>query len=238
MSEALGLEVEHVCADYGQGGVLDDLSLVGAPGKATAILGANGAGKTTLARVLAGVIRPTSGRVRFGGVDISTESPTKRARRGIALVPEGRMIFPGLTVEENLRLGAMAARVARGESQEERVYELFPRIASFRKRDAGTLSGGEQQMVAIGRALMARPRLMILDEPSLGMSPKIVDTMYAALGLALEDGSLSMLVIEQDTSLALHFCATSYVLRGGRVVGHGDAATFRDPALLAQLYLG
>jgi branched-chain amino acid transport system ATP-binding protein len=236
--DAAELSVEEVSADYGQGTVLDHVSLTAEPGQATAILGANGAGKTTLARVLAGVLRPQSGRVLFDGKDISRTKPAQRARTGISLVPEGRMVFPGISVEENLQLGALAAGVSRRDADVRRVYELFPRLADFRRRDAGTLSGGEQQMVAIGRALMSRPRLLILDEPSLGMSPKIVDVMYNALEQALRDGGISMLVIEQDTSLALHFCSSSYVLRAGRVVGHGNAETLGRPGALAELYLG
>lgn len=238
MSESNSLVLEAVDADYGRGLVLHSVSLVTSPGAAIAILGANGAGKTTLVRVITGILRPKAGRVLFEGRDVTDLKVSAHARLGIVMVPEGRMVFPDLTVQENLALGAMGAGVPKKRMGEERVYSIFPELEKLRRRRTGMLSGGEQQMVAIGRAIVANPKLMILDEPSLGLAPLLVERMYEALATLMTESTISLLVIEQNTSIALGFCRRSYVLRNGSVVAEGDAASLGNPEVLARLYLG
>ncbi len=194
---------------------LDAVSLRVGPGEAVAILGANGAGKSTLLRTLAGLVRPTAGRVEFDGRDITGVRAERLVRDGIALVPEGRGIFAELSVRDNLVLGSY---LRRGAADLEPVYALFPRLAERARQKAGTLSGGEQQMLAIGRALMAAPRLLMLDEPSLGLAPLAVRQVFDRLA-QLRDTSI--LLVEQNTRAALGVAARGYVLQQGRVVAAG-----------------
>ena len=208
-----------------------------APGERVSLLGANGAGKSSTLRALAGLTR-AEGSVRLDGEVLDSLDAAERVSRGLSLVPEGRAIVPGLSVEETLRLGAFSHRhgptVAEGLAD---VYNLFPRLAERHRQDAATLSGGEQQMLAVGRALLARPRVLLLDEPSLGLAPKMVSVILDAV-VAIAEAGVGVLLVEQNTQRALPICHRAYVLRGGALVAEGDArAIGADPAL-RKAYLG
>ena len=204
-----------------------------------ALLGANGAGKTTMLRAISGLVRPRAGSIRFLGERIDRLSPARIVRLGIAHCPEGRRVFGSLTVAENLRLGA-AARIERTsvEADRERVYRLFPILAERRHQHAGTLSGGEQQMLALGRALMAKPKLLLLDEPSLGLAPLIIATIFETLA-ELKRSGVTMLIVEQNITAALELADRAYVLRTGEVALAGNAAELRENyEEVASAYLG
>jgi branched-chain amino acid transport system ATP-binding protein len=203
-----------------------------------ALLGSNGAGKTTTLNAIAGVVRVAGGRVLWRGEPISGEPAYAIVRKGLALSPEGWRLFVTQTVEQNLRLGATAlADRARLEALFERVYALFPRLAERRRQAAGTLSGGERQMLALGRALMSEPRLLMLDEPSLGLAPAVVETLYDTLG-ELHRGGLTLLLAEQSIPLALGIADYAYVLQTGRVALEGPAAALEQDAQVQEIYLG
>jgi branched-chain amino acid transport system ATP-binding protein len=226
---------------YGAVQVLYDVSIAVAAGEAVAILGPNGAGKTTLLRTISGFLRPRTGRVVLEGADIAGIQPHVLVTRGVTQVMQGRQLFGPLTVLENLRLGAYArrSRSARASIDEdlERVHALFPILRERHRQRAGTLSGGEQQMLAIGRALMGRPRLLLLDEPSLGLAPLAVAAIFDALR-QLRDTGLTMLLVEQNPDAALAVATRCYVLEVGRVVYAGDASDLRKQDNLAEYYLG
>ncbi len=231
------LELVDVEARYGQVQALHGVSLAVEEGEAVSILGANGAGKTTTLRAISGTVR-RSGRVLFDGKPISGRSPETIARLGIAHVPEGREIYGELTVWENLLIGACFSRDRSGTKREcERVLDLFPRIASRRSQQAGTLSGGEQQMLALGRALVAKPRLLLLDEPSLGLAPTIVSAFYDIVTRLNTEG-LTVLIVEQNASVALDATRNTYVLEVGRVVLGGPSAELRQHERVRSSYLG
>ena len=218
MSRAF-LEVERVSTMRGRVRILWDVSLEVGRGEAVALVGPNGAGKTTLVGSIVGLIPPFSGSVRVDGVTTTGDSPEKLAGR-IALVPERRQVFAPLTVRENLFVGAYARRARRAqlECDAEDVFELFPGLRRYRNTRAGSLSGGEQQMVAIGRALMAKPELLLLDEPSLGLGPKVRSENFAALARLAERG-VTLLLVEQNVRLAAKVCRRAYIMEGGRIVG-------------------
>jgi branched-chain amino acid transport system ATP-binding protein len=212
-------------------------------GSAVALLGANGAGKTTTIRAISGLLKLHSGRVLQGsielaGEDISKLRPNKIVGQGVAQVPEGRMVFAELTVEENLRIGATARKGGNLGEDIDRVFELFPSIESRRGDQAGWLSGGEQQMVAIGRGLMANPRLLLLDEVSLGLAPIITRAIFERLRDVRAQYGTAMLVVEQNARLALEFCDYAYILDTGRIVLEGPAAQLRADPQVQELYLG
>jgi branched-chain amino acid transport system ATP-binding protein len=212
-------------------------------GAAVALLGANGAGKTTTIRAISGLLRLHSGRVLAGSVELEGDDVTKlKANRivahGVAQVPEGRMVFAELTVDENLRIGATARKGGYSPEDIDRVFELFPSIASRRNDQAGWLSGGEQQMVAIGRGLMANPRLLLLDEVSLGLAPIITRAIFERLREVRAQSGTSMLVVEQNARLALEFCDYAYILDTGRIVLEGPAEQLRRDPQIQELYLG
>jgi branched-chain amino acid transport system ATP-binding protein len=238
MSATPLLEVCELAAGYGHVSVLAGVSFDVARGEAVAIVGGNGAGKTTLIRAVSGMLCPTAGRITFGGRDITGWTADRVCEEGLVQVPEGRQIFSSLEVEENLRLGAILKR-ARADWRRElqRVYELFPRLAERRHQAAGTLSGGEQQMLAIGRGLMARPLLMMLDEPSLGLAPIMVDLMFETITRLAREG-MSLVLVEQNVAESLAICRRGYVLENGEVVlsGHGDELLADDR--VRQAYLG
>lgn len=227
------LSVEGISAGYGPVGVLKDVSLEVRPGEILAILGSNGAGKTTLAKALQGVIRCRTGSVTFKGVDVTSRPAFQRVRAGLSLVPEGRRLFGDLSVRENLHLGLVSARNA---EPLDRVYELFPQLEKLGERRAGTLSGGEQQMVAIGRALAAEPDLIIFDELSLGLAPVIVDRMLDAVAKIVDWGT-SVILIEQNVHKSLSLADRIVVLRRGEVVFSGNPSEFTEEEL-ANAYLG
>jgi branched-chain amino acid transport system ATP-binding protein len=215
------LEVKNVSCYYGDFQALFDISVEVAEGETVAIIGANGAGKSTLLASVAGLLRPASGHVRFDGAPVGRLPAYRRLAAGIALVPEGRRIFPSLTVEENLRVGSHRRR--RGPWGLREVYELFPALHGLAGRWGGTLSGGEQQMCAIGRALMGNPRLLLLDELSLGLAPKIIKTIYETIGDIAEQGT-TVVLVEQDIGQALAAADRAYCLLEGHVSLHGSTA--------------
>ena len=232
------LEVEGLEASYGQIQVLHGLTFGLGEGEVTTILGANGAGKTTTLRAICGMVR-TGGAVRFDGRDVAGRATEDIVRLGIAHVPEGRGTFTRLSVEENLKLASLARRERDGVADDfERVYGYFPRLRERRQQQAGTLSGGEQQMLAIGRALMMRPRLMLLDEPSFGLAPLIVQEMFAILRRINQESRTSMLIVEQNAALALEFADHAYLLETGRVVISGPSAEVAADEQVRQSYLG
>jgi branched-chain amino acid transport system ATP-binding protein len=214
------LEVENISTIRGRVQVLWDVSLTVRRGETVAIVGPNGAGKTTLVGSITGLVPPKSGRVRIGGVDVTGYSPERLATRGVALVPERRGIFAPLTVRENLMMGAYSRRAKRAELEADLadVFGLFPPLVRYRDAIAGSLSGGEQQMVAIGRALMAKPELLLLDEPSLGLAPKVRAENFGALARLAERG-VTILLVEQNLRLAARICQRAYLMQRGRIVG-------------------
>jgi branched-chain amino acid transport system ATP-binding protein len=232
------LEVKGLVAGYGGILALHGVDFSLKEGGVTTLLGANGAGKTTTLRALCGMIR-ARGDANFAGKRLMGMQTEDIVRLGIAHVPEGRGTFTRMTVEENLQLGAMSRRNGADIKQDiERVYEHFPRLRQRRQQQAGTLSGGEQQMLAIGRALMLRPRLMLLDEPSFGLAPLVVREMFDILGALNRDEKVSMLLVEQNASLALSLADTAYLLETGRIVTSGPAAQIREDEGVRRSYLG
>jgi branched-chain amino acid transport system ATP-binding protein len=232
------LEVRDLRAGYGDVRVLHGLDFSIAEGEVTTLLGANGAGKTTTLRALCGMI-PTQGDILFEGRPIRGRATEDIVRLGLAHVPEGRGTFVRLTVEENLRLGATARRDRAGIADDvARIYATFPILEKRRHQPAGTLSGGEQQMLAIGRALMLRPRLMLLDEPSFGLAPLIVRDVFAILSAINRDEKVSMLVVEQNASLALSLADQAYLLETGTIVMSGPAERIREDESVRRSYLG
>jgi branched-chain amino acid transport system ATP-binding protein len=229
------LELDGVSARYGPVEVLHELSLGVGEGELVAVLGANGAGKTTTLRAVSGTVRRTGG-VLFEGRKLPPR-PELTARAGIAHVPEGRGTFGELSVWENLRLGAYVRR-GRLNDEAQRVFAFFPRLEERRDQQAGTLSGGEQQMLALGRAMMARPKLLLLDEPSLGLAPLVVKEIFAALGRMKEQDGVSVLVVEQNATLALAYAGRAYVLEVGRVVVSGTGDELRADESVRKAYLG
>jgi branched-chain amino acid transport system ATP-binding protein len=237
MAEPL-LELEGVTARYGPVEALRGISLSVGEGELVAVLGANGAGKTTTLRAVSGTVR-RSGRIAFGGRSIVRRSPEAVARAGIAHVPEGRGTLTELSVRENLRLGAYARRDRGAVAEDERrVLGYFPQLAERGRQRAGTLSGGEQQMLALARALMLRPRLLLLDEPSLGLAPMVVASIFRIVRELNEKEGLSVLVVEQNAALALDASSHAYVLEVGRVAVDGPSADLRRDESVRRSYLG
>ncbi|MFP4431717.1 MAG: ABC transporter ATP-binding protein [Spirochaetaceae bacterium] len=232
------LEVENLVVHYGQINALKGVSLSLDEGRFVTLIGANGAGKTTLLNTITGVVQGTSGRVSFREEEILNQRPDQIVRKGIAHVPEGRKIFAELTIEENLRTGAYIIddkpKVA---ELIERSYELFPRLAERRRQEGGTLSGGEQQMLAIARGLMCDPEVVLLDEPSLGLAPLLVEKIFEFIVRINELGK-SILLVEQNANLALQVAQYGYVLETGRVIKEGPTHQLRDDDAVRKAYLG
>ena len=231
------LEVTNLAVAYGRVTAVHDVTFVAQPGEPVAILGRNGAGKSSLLAAIAGVTRPSAGRVLVDGVDITRQPADRRARRGVVLVPEGRRIFPNLTVQENLRLGGFLVDGEQIEERFDRVMKVFPVLGERATSPARHLSGGQQQMLALGRALMAAPSALLLDEPSLGLAPRAVAEVYARLD-ALRSEGLAIVLVEQQIRRALRFAHEALVLSLGRVVAHGRAADLVDDPRLLSAYLG
>lgn len=247
------LELDNVSVRYGEAVAVDGASLVIAPRERVALIGPNGAGKTSLLNAACGVVRPASGQVRIDGEDVTGRPPAAVVRRGISQVPEGRHVFSTLPVEANLLLGAYG-RVFRLEivsstlrylrskrevrEQLERVYDLLPKLRELRERPAGRTSGGEQQMVAIGRALMARPRLLAIDELSLGLAPVLVQSLAEFLVRLNEEEGVAILLVDQSASLAFSLCHRAYVLETGRVALEGPSHDLEGRAEVRSAYLG
>ncbi|MEA2874943.1 MAG: branched-chain amino acid transport system ATP-binding protein [Hyphomicrobiales bacterium] len=232
------LEAQSLCAYYGPTQVLFGLALDVNDGGITTLLGANGAGKTTTLRSLSGMCR-TSGDIRFEGKAINGRATEDIVRLGIAHVPQGRGTFSRQTVEENLEIGAMTRRDRKAIATDvERVYAYFPRLKERHRQQAGTLSGGEQQMLAVGRAMMLRPRLMLLDEPSFGLAPLIVEELFGILRTLNRSEKVSMLLVEQNAALALDLADHAYLIETGRLVMEGPAQQLRDNENIRKAYLG
>lgn len=229
-----GLEVA-----YGSVVALRDVAVEVGAGEIVTLIGANGAGKSSLLRAVVGLARPKRGEIRLDGAPLTNAATHDLVARGVAMVPEGRRIFPFMSVIDNLRLGAHRRRDPAGVRDDlDRVHALFPRLAERRTQNAGSLSGGEQQMVAIGRALMSRPRLLLLDEPSLGLAPMLVREIGRAIRAINREGGVSVLLVEQNARMALSLAARAYVLETGRVALTGEASELRENDHVRRLYLG
>jgi branched-chain amino acid transport system ATP-binding protein len=235
-SDAL-LSIEALHAGYGETEVLRGIDLDVGNGEIVAVLGSNGAGKSTLNAAISGILRRRSGVIRFAGASIERDNPAAIVARGLIHVPEGRRIFPNLSVEHNLDLGSYRRAAERRSENRERVYSIFPRLRERRTQRAGTLSGGEQQMLAIGRGLMAEPKLIILDEPSLGLSPLLVEELFALIRRLNTDG-LAILLVEQNAVQSLNISHRAYILEHGSIVMSGAAEAIRDNPDLKRAYLG
>jgi branched-chain amino acid transport system ATP-binding protein len=232
------LEVQDLASGYGEVQILWGVSLRLEPGKLTSLVGSNGVGKTTLLRTVMGLLRPSQGSVAFQGQDITRHSPHSRAKAGLVLVPEGRQLFTDMTVGENLEMGAFSSR-ARPHVKEnlDKVFTLFPRLAERRQQHAGSLSGGEQQMLAVARGLMAQPEVLLIDELSLGLSPILALSLFESLGRLKGEG-LTMLLVEQNVAMALAVSDYAYVLSQGRISLEGDARQLLKNDEIRRTYLG
>ncbi|AWB24428.1 ABC transporter ATP-binding protein [Methylobacterium currus] len=235
MTQAM-LEAENLSVAYGKVEAVRGVSLTVEPGRLVTVLGANGAGKTTLLNALMGVL-PARGRIRFEGRDLTRLPVEARVAQGLSLIPERRELFSTMSVEDNLKLGAFRFRNTGGGGDLEEMYRLFPRLAERRRQQAGTLSGGERQMLAMARALMGRPRLLMLDEPSLGLAPLIVAEVMRTVA-RLRDEGVAILLVEQNARAALQIADQGYVLDGGSVVLQGDSRTLQGDARVVETYLG
>mgnify|MGYP000250608241 CR=1 FL=1 len=232
------LEIDRLTVAYGKHVALDAVSMHVAAGECVTILGANGAGKSTLLKAVGGTVSASSGTIAHEGIDLAAVAPHEIVGRGIALVPEGRGIFPRMSVAENLALGTypQRARAGAGERYEE-VLSLFPKLAERRRQTVATMSGGEQQMVAIARALMSKPDLLLLDEPSLGLAPIVAREVFAALSRIRNTG-LTLVIVEQNVRASLALADRGYLLEAGRVVGEGRADELRDDPAVQRAFLG
>jgi branched-chain amino acid transport system ATP-binding protein len=232
------IQLSDVSAAYGNVPAIEDIAINVAEGEAVGLLGANGAGKSTTLRAISGLVKLTSGTITFMGRDLASLPPYKITELGIAHVPEGRQVFPEMTVNENLEIGSYAPRAKADRSRSlELVYAIFPRLAERRKQLAGTMSGGEQQMLALGRGLMLKPRLLMLDEPSLGLAPVMCDITFEKIQEIHRMGT-SILLVEQNVSRALTLVDRAYVLEGGKVIMQGTSAELADNKRVQAAYLG
>ena len=231
------LEIAGLTGHYGRIQALSGIDLSIAEGELLALVGGNGAGKTTLLRTISGVQPASGGAIRFAGEDITAASPSRRVRLGIAQVPEGRQVFGPLAVEDNLLLGGYTRPRREADAERERIYALFPVLAAKRREPAGTLSGGQQQMLAIGRALMARPRLLLLDEPSMGLAPLLVEEIFRAI-VALKQAGTTIFLVEQNAQAALAIADRGYVLETGRIVLQDTGRALLANDKVRQAYLG
>ena len=233
------LSVSDVDLFYGDAQALAGISLEVPSGELVALIGANGAGKSSLIRAIAGMERPRAGKITFRGQDITGTDSHVTASLGIGQVAEGRQIFPSLTVQENLEVGALLSR-ARGHAKQsmQEVFALFPRLAERRRQTAGTMSGGEQQMLAIGRCLMSRPELILFDEPSLGLAPRVVQEVFHAIRLLNEDKRITVLLVEQNVAASLRLAKHAYVLENGRIVMQGRGEDLLHDDRVREAYLG
>jgi branched-chain amino acid transport system ATP-binding protein len=233
-----GLQLDNVAGGYGAAKILHGISLGVQPASVTALVGGNGAGKSTTMRIIAGLLAAEAGDIRFDGVSIRAWRSSQRVEAGIVLVPEGRLVFAQMSVHDNLRLGAYAPHARRRTRESmERVFALFPRLAERRDQLAGTLSGGEQQMLAIGRGLMAVPRLMLLDEPTLGLAPIMADFVFETVAKLRSEG-LTIVIAEQDVGRTLQLADQAYVVENGRIALSGTGAALAADARVRDAYLG
>jgi branched-chain amino acid transport system ATP-binding protein len=232
------LKLDGISASYGSVPAIANVSIEIGEGEAVGLLGANGAGKSTTLRAISGLVRLSSGRVTFDGTNVASLAPHRIPELGIAHVPEGRQVFPEMTVQENLEIGAYVpkAKAARAQTME-LVYDIFPRLAERRRQLAGTMSGGEQQMLAVGRGLMLKPRLLMLDEPSLGLAPVMTDVTFEKIGEIHKMGT-AILLVEQNVGRALSLVARAYVLESGKVIMHGTSEQLANNKQVQAAYLG
>jgi branched-chain amino acid transport system ATP-binding protein len=239
VTEAAALAVEDLVAGYGQVTVLEAVTLAARPGTITAVLGANGAGKTTLLRTISGLVRPRQGQILIDGTNLARRRPEDITRAGVAHVPEGQGVITELTIEENLRLGGLTRRggAVRSAALAD-AYQRFPLLAERKRRQAGTLSGGERQILVIARALMAAPRVLLLDEPSLGLAPRMVTQVMDLVRRLRDEAGLTVLLVEQNARSALAIADQGLVLNLGKVVAAADAATLSADVALRRHYLG
>jgi branched-chain amino acid transport system ATP-binding protein len=233
------LRAEALELAYGEVSACRDISFHVAQGEIVTLIGANGAGKSTTLRAVAGALLPRAGSIHFRGQDITRLPSHERTRLGISLVPEGRRVFPFLTVRENLELGAFKYRKEIGKVRDlmDKVFDMFPRLRERMSQNAGTLSGGEQQMLALGRAMMSEPHLICLDEPSLGLAPMVVQDIFRTIK-AINAAGTSVLLVEQNARYALETASRGYVLQTGSIIAHGPCATLRNDDRVRQAYLG
>ncbi|MBM4328614.1 MAG: ABC transporter ATP-binding protein [Deltaproteobacteria bacterium] len=232
------LEVKDLSVRYGDAHVITGVSFQAARGAITCILGPNGSGKTTLLRCITGLVSPASGRIMFDGQNLQGKKPHEIVRMGLIMIPEGRRLWPPLTVEENLKMGAyLVNEQARIDGQLSYVFDLFPHLGSRKNQLCGTLSGGELQMVAIGRGLMGFPRLLLLDEPSLGLAPLVVREVFRAVEKIVDAGT-TVLLVEQNTQVALSVAVYGYILEIGSIALESDAASLRENSHVKEAYLG
>ncbi|HEY8624549.1 MAG TPA: ABC transporter ATP-binding protein [Solirubrobacteraceae bacterium] len=231
------LSVDDVTTYYGQMRILEGISLQVGEGELVCLLGGNASGKSTTLKTILGIVRPRSGKVLLDGEDVTRRGVPERISRGMAIVPENRRLFPGMTVRENLELGAVLQSGETFDEDLERVHTLFPRLEERKAQLAGTLSGGEQQMVAMGRALMSRPRLLLMDEPSMGLSPALVQQNFRIIKEVHESG-VAVLMVEQNATMALSIADRGYVLSTGEIVLSGSAADLLKSEDLKRAYLG
>lgn len=232
------LSVSGLRASYGPVQVLFDVDFEVAKGSVTTLIGANGAGKTTIMKSLAGLVAPTDGEIRFEGRDITRVPSHDRVNSGLCLIPEGRLVFPGMSVEQNLRLGAIAPAARAGHNQMlAEVFDRFPRLRERRSQLAGLMSGGEQQMLALGRGLMARPHLILMDEPTLGLAPVMVKQVFETI-VELRDAGFTILLAEQNAKVALELADRAYLLENGRVALSGPGAELLASPDVRRAYLG
>jgi branched-chain amino acid transport system ATP-binding protein len=238
MTSAAVLSVEHVVAGYGGVLALQDVSITARPGTITAVLGANGAGKTTLLATISGFVRPRQGQIKLDGTDLARRRPEEIVRAGVAHVPEGQAVITELTVEDNLRVGALQQGRADRSRALADTYQRFPMLAKARHRSAGTLSGGERQILVIARALLAKPRVLLLDEPSLGLAPKIVTQIMDLILQLRDETGLTVVLVEQNARSALAISDHGVVLNVGQVVAAEDAALLAADEALRKHYLG
>jgi branched-chain amino acid transport system ATP-binding protein len=233
------LRIDGLVVNYGAIRALEDVVLEVMPEEILSVIGANGAGKSTLLKTITGIIKPVAGAITFDGRPIQGMRPDKIVRLGITMVPEGRRIFPDLTVKENLELGGYAIS---DNALKEELFNLimttFPRIKERLKQQAGTLSGGEQQMLAMGRALMGNPKLLLLDEPSMGLSPIITREIFSLIRLINKEKGISMILVEQNAHMALAHSERTYVLENGRITMHGQSAEIKSNTSIIEAYLG
>jgi branched-chain amino acid transport system ATP-binding protein len=232
------LQIENLVVTYGPLLALQGVSLTIQPGEMVALVGPNGAGKSTLLKTIAGLLAPRAGVIRWEEEIISAAPPQRIVERGIALVPEGRRLFGAMTVRENLELGAFTRRAQKEKhGQIGRVFTLFPRLHERQRQQAGLLSGGEQQMLALGRALMGLPRLLLLDEPSLGLAPKVVESIFAVLADLHRDG-MSLLIVEQNVHAVLALAQRAYILESGEIISEGEGKKLLEDDHIQAAYLG
>src|ERR1700754_3771342 len=234
----MALAVEGLRAAYGEIEVLHGIDLAVEKGEIVALLGANGAGKSTVIKAIMGLVKPSGGRILLDGRDLTGQAAHLAARRGIALVPEGRKIFKKMTVEENLQVGGVVRSGAEVRERLTDIYALFPRLGERRRPGGGTLSGGEEQMLAIGRALMSRPNFILMDEPSLGLAPLVVESVHQAIDRIRREMGIGGILVEQNVAVALNLATRAYVLMRGSVVLEGDPKTLAASPQLKDAYLG